>query len=139
MGEAPNPSPRALRIRVQLLVGDAIVLGPGKVAVLREIDRVGSISAAARGLGMSYRRCWMLVETMNRAFREPLVATTVGARAGAQLTELGREMARLYTSLVVGLEQGEPGAIVARIENALEPRPPSSVEPSPTRSDRNAG
>jgi molybdate transport system regulatory protein len=75
---------------------DEIALGPGKADLLDAIDRVGSISGAARELGMSYRRAWLLVETMNHCFRRPLVATSSCRRSGAALTAEGKDVLALY-------------------------------------------
>lgn len=75
---------------------DEIALGPGKADLLAAIDRVGSISGAARELGMSYRRAWLLVETMNQCFRRPLVSTSSFRRRGAALTDVGKEVLALY-------------------------------------------
>lgn len=74
----------------------AIALGPGKADLLEAIAASGSISAAARSLGMSYRRAWVLVATMNGCFVRPLVATTSRRRAGAALTPGGRAVLDLY-------------------------------------------
>ncbi|BAI70922.1 molybdenum-binding transcriptional regulator [Azospirillum sp. B510] len=73
-------------------------IGPGKIALLEAIDRTGSISAAARSLDMTFRRAWFLVETMNTAFREPVIRTSVGGRegGGAGLTALGQEVVARY-------------------------------------------
>ena len=73
-----------------------IALGPGKVDLLEAIDRTGAISSAARSMGMSYRRAWLLVETMNRCFTQPLVATSRWRGRGARLTPEGRRVLRLY-------------------------------------------
>ena len=62
-------------IRIRVMAGDTIAFGPGKAALLQAIARSGSISGAAREMGMSYRRAWLLVEQMNRCFRTPLVLT----------------------------------------------------------------
>ena len=74
----------------------AIALGPGKADLLAAIAASGSISAAARDLGMSYRRAWVLVATMNACFARPLVATTSRRSAGAALTPDGRAVLALY-------------------------------------------
>lgn len=86
---------------MRILLGGASSLGPGKAALLEGIEQHGSISAAARAMGMSYRRAWLLVEAMNTAFTRPLVATaTGGARGGgAELTPLGREVLRRYRAM----------------------------------------
>ena len=79
------------------ITGSATVaLGPGKADLLEAIDESGSISAAAKALGMSYRRAWVLVATMNAAFRERLVETSPRRRAGAKLSPSGRKVLRLY-------------------------------------------
>ena len=81
-------------IRIRIPFGDDYAIGPGKADLLEAIDRTGSISAAARALKMSYRRAWLLVDTMNRCFKQALVETaTGGARGGgAHVTELGRDV-----------------------------------------------
>jgi len=87
------------RPRWRLTRGGEIALGPGKVDLLEGIDRSGSITAAARALGMSYRRAWLLVETMNRCFVSPLVVTTRWRGRGASLSGLGREVLTLYRAM----------------------------------------
>lgn len=84
--------------QIRLLIGSDTALGPGKVALLEAIDRTGSISAAARAQGMSYRRAWMLADSINAAFSGPLVETATGGRGGggAVLTDLGRDVLRRY-------------------------------------------
>ena len=96
---AGDASRNRLSIRVDLASGARI--GPGKVAVLEEIDRSGSISAAGRALGMSYRRTWDLVEDLNRSLGGPVVATSAGGSGGggAVLTEVGRAVVDLYRSI----------------------------------------
>src|SRR2546428_11542737 len=87
------------RPRWRLTRGKEIALGPGKAGLLGAIVRSGSISAAARALGMSYRRAWLLVETMNRCFASPLVVTTRWRGRGASLSDLGREVLALYREM----------------------------------------
>jgi len=85
-----------LTIRIDLASGARI--GPGKIALLEAIRSTGSISAAARTLGMSYRRAWLLVEEVNRTLREPAVTTeSGGARGGgAVVTAVGEQVVDLY-------------------------------------------
>lgn len=87
--------------RVRLLFGEATALGPGRAVLLEAIADTGSISAAARQMGMSYRRAWNLVDAMNKEFRTPVVETSAGGRrgGGAVVTELGREVVRRYRSI----------------------------------------
>jgi molybdate transport system regulatory protein len=84
------------RPRWRIAQGEEIALGPGKVDLLEAIERAGSISAAAVALGMSYRRAWVLVATMNECFLRPLVATSAHRARGAALTADGRQVLRLY-------------------------------------------
>lgn len=74
------------------------MIGPGKVELLERIGRCGSIAAAGREMGMSYKRAWELVGTLNAMFQAPLVDSTRGGPGGggAVLTDTGQEVLRLY-------------------------------------------
>jgi molybdate transport system regulatory protein len=87
------------RIRVQL--GAAFAIGPGKADLLQAIVETGSISAAARQMDMSYRRAWLLIDTMNRCFREPVVDTATGGKGGggAQITPFGKTVLNSYRTM----------------------------------------
>jgi molybdate transport system regulatory protein len=93
-----NPS---LKIIVRLYCGKEIAMGPGKADLLDAIARYGSISAAGRAMGMSYRRAWLLVDTMNRCWAEPLVAATPGSgqSGGARLTAMGTQVLAQFRKL----------------------------------------
>ena len=80
--------------KLRVMFGPEIAMGPGKADLLEAIAATGSISAAAKRLGMSYRRAWLLVDTMNRCFREPLVASATGGSGGggARVTEFGERV-----------------------------------------------
>lgn len=82
------------RVRVRLLADSLVAMGPGKADLLEAIDSTGSISAAAREMGMSYRRAWLLVDTMNTCFSDPLVTTAKGGTegGGASLTPVGKKV-----------------------------------------------
>ena len=86
------------KLRLRVLFGPEIALGPGKAALLEAIQETGSISAAARRMNMSYRRAWLLVDTMNRSFREPIVEAATGGKGGggAQVTEFGHRVLTKY-------------------------------------------
>lgn len=83
--------------------GEEIALGPGKAELLEAIAASGSISAAAKTLGMSYRRAWLLVDTMNRCFDEALVAAAPGGSGGggASLTTFGERVLARYRAMEV--------------------------------------
>ena len=70
------------QLRLRILFGQEIAMGPGKLNLLRAISTRGSISGAARQMNMSYRRAWLLVDTMNRCFRSPVVAASPGGKGG---------------------------------------------------------
>src|SRR5690349_22136343 len=76
-------------------------VGPGKIALLENIDRTGSLSEAARQLKMSYRRAWLLLEDLNTSFQQPVARMSVGGRGGggASLTAFGTELVNAYRSL----------------------------------------
>ena len=92
---------RPLRPRLRILLGAAIAIGPGKADLLDAIDRAGSISAAARELGMSYRRAWQLADVMNRSFRQRVIEAGSGGRqgGGARLSPFGREVLARYRAM----------------------------------------
>jgi molybdate transport system regulatory protein len=87
------------RPRWRVTRGKEIALGPGKAELLEAIGRTGSISAAGRSLGMSYRRAWLLVATMNRCFATPLVITSSWRSKGASLSREGRRVLAIYRKL----------------------------------------
>lgn len=89
------------RIRLQLMtVSDEGAIGPGKAALLEAIRVHGSISAAGEALSISYRRCWRLVDEMNRYWAVPLVETRRGgSNQGASLTSTGAAVLADYRAL----------------------------------------
>lgn len=95
-----------LQIRTRLMRDDDIAMGPGKADLLQAIADTGSISAAAKHMGMSYRRAWLLVDTMNRCFRSPLVASSAGGThgGGATVTDKGKEVLQHYRQLQTALD-----------------------------------
>ena len=89
------------RLSFRLILGDDIALGPGKVQLLEAIRTTGSIAAAGRELGMSYKRAWHLVDTMNRCFASPLVEASKGGAhgGGARITPLAEDVIAIYRRL----------------------------------------
>ncbi len=90
-----------IQFRLRIKNGADIAVGPGKIALLEAIAEIGSITAAARALGMSYRRAWLLIDTMNRCFKARVVETEAGGNrgGGTQLTAVGAEVVRRYRSI----------------------------------------
>ena len=89
-------------LRLRLNFGPRRIVGPGRVELLEQIERTGSLAAAGRAMRMSYKRAWTLVEELNATFDTPLVALARGGRAhgGAVLTPLGREVVERYRRIV---------------------------------------
>ncbi len=90
-----------LKLKIMLFCGEYTAMGPGKAELLEALDREGSISGAGRAMGMSYRRAWTLVDTMNRCWTEPVVQTSIGggAKGGARLTPFGVRLLGAYREL----------------------------------------
>jgi molybdate transport system regulatory protein len=89
----------AIRLRIDL--GPSTSVGPGKIALLERIDATGSLSQAARELGISYRRAWLLLDDLNHAFVEPATITNVGGSGGggAQLTRFGKALIAAFRDI----------------------------------------
>lgn len=96
-----------LKLQLRMLCGEEIAMGPGKADLLEAIASAGSISAASRHMGMSYRRAWLLVEVMNRCFNEPLVTSSTGGTngGGASLTAMGEKVLLIYRTMAADAEQ----------------------------------
>ena len=86
------------RLRVSIVFESGARIGPGKAKLLESIRDTGSISAAAREMGMSYKRAWLLLDSMNRAFTEAVVTAAPGGSGGggATLTPFGVEVLQRY-------------------------------------------
>lgn len=97
----------SLEIKPRLVVKGERAIGPGKADLLEAIARTGSISAAAKAMGMSYSRAWTLVDTMNRVFKQPLVAAATGGSrgGGARVTETGADVLARYRALQAALDK----------------------------------
>ena len=123
-----------LKLKAQLFCDGETALGPGKADLLDAIAATGSISAAGRALGMSYRRTWLLVDTMNRCWAGRLVETTLGGGAtrGARLSELGCAVLAHYRALearIADAAQDELAALAALLRD----------HPLPSATDRAGG
>jgi molybdate transport system regulatory protein len=109
-------------------------IGPGKVKLLEVIEALGSISAAGRRMGMSYRRAWLLVDSLNRCFREPLVSSHAGGThgGGARLTANGVAVIRHYRA-VEAAAYAAGAAHLEALTKALADLPPAEA---PGREDQ---
>jgi molybdate transport system regulatory protein len=86
------------RLKVSIILSSGARVGPGKAKLLESIRETGSISAAARDMGMSYKRAWLLIDSINQAFEIPVVTAAIGGfhGGGARLTEFGRDLLERY-------------------------------------------
>jgi molybdate transport system regulatory protein len=86
------------RLRVSIVFESGARIGPGKAKLLESIRDTGSISAAARDMGMSYKRAWLLLDSINQAFTEPVVTAAPGGAGGggATLTPFGADVLARY-------------------------------------------
>lgn len=94
------------QLQIRIVLTSPVNLGPGKIRLLRAIGDSGSISGAARQLKISYRRAWLMVDNLNRAFPSVLVDAAVGGQrgGGAHLTVLGEDVLRRYEALTACAE-----------------------------------
>lgn len=109
-----------VQFRLRVYRDEGVAIGPGKVALLEAVARMGSISAAARELGMSYRRAWMLIDETNRALRSPAVNTATGGvrGGGAALTQVGEEVIKRYRA-IESTAEGAAAADIAALTRML--------------------
>ena len=88
-------------LTLRILGAGSPAMGPGKAELIERIADTGSISAAARAMGMSYRRAWQLVGALNASYKEPVVTTAIGGQkgGGARVTPYGRRLAVLFRAM----------------------------------------
>lgn len=94
-------------VRPRIYINDDISLGPGKIDLLRAIDGFHSLSAAAKDLGIPYKRAWLLIDTLNKGIGKPVVITTTGGNKGGStvLTLLGQELLSWYDKAEANLNE----------------------------------
>src|SRR5215472_8626807 len=112
-------------VRFRVDFGRDAPVGPGKIALLEEIERGGSLSQAARALNMSYRRAWQLLESLNGSFAQPVATTAKGGRGGggAVVTPFGRQLMRAYRRLDAEIQRRAARAFRPLLREA--PRAPA--------------
>jgi molybdate transport system regulatory protein len=109
----PAPLPRSqIQVRLKLKIGEDSI-GPGKAALLKKIREHGSISAAARDMGINYRRAWFLLETVNSALGQPVVKTEKGGKdgGGARLTAAGEAVLEAFEACRQEADTGTRGLL----------------------------
>jgi molybdate transport system regulatory protein len=107
-------------------------IGPGKIALLEQIATFGSIAAAGRSMGMSYRRAWELVEELNAIFGKPVVERQIGGRhgGGAKLTVLGLALVSRFRAIErAAAEAAQAHLSALQVEVVQTPREPTKALP----------
>lgn len=124
----------AAELRLRVDFGAFGAIGPGKIRLLELIGEHGSISTAGRTMKMSYRRAWLLVESLNLAFREPVVSTQRGGSdgGGATLTAFGRDLIARYRAIETEAATAVEKNLRA-LGSALAKKPPAALVVPPKR------
>ncbi|MBJ7417717.1 MAG: LysR family transcriptional regulator [Niveispirillum sp.] len=117
------------RLTLRLDFANGSQIGPGKIRLLEAIADTGSIAAAGRSMGMSYRRAWLLVDQINRAFTQPAVTGQTGGSGGGgtALTDWGRELVALYRQVETESRTANTASL-ARMEAMLDPNAKAAGE-----------
>jgi molybdate transport system regulatory protein len=121
-----SKSAELIEAGLTLVLESGARIGPGKAALLESVRATGSISAAARSTGMDYKRAWLLIDSLNRAFLTPVVERTTGGSGGggAVLTAFGQELLTRYRRL-----ENEASKIALSDLEAIEQRASPDVGP----------
>ncbi|MEZ4795679.1 MAG: LysR family transcriptional regulator [Flavobacteriaceae bacterium] len=90
-----------IKSRIWIEADGSILLGEGRVQLLKAIDEEGSLSKAAKSLGMSYKKAWSLIDAVNSRAKKPVIITSVGGKGGggAQLTTYGKTMVNAFENI----------------------------------------
>ncbi len=90
-----------VKSRIWIEVDDNILLGEGRVALLKAIEETGSLSKAAKSLKMSYKKAWSLIDALNSRAQKPVVTTSIGGKGGggAKLTDYGKNLATAFDTI----------------------------------------
>jgi molybdate transport system regulatory protein len=120
-----NDNPSLIRPRIYL--GPELMVGPGKIALLKGVRETASISAAARQLGMNYKRAWYLLDTLNQGFHQPVVEAVQGGRGGGgtRLTALGETLIASYEAIEAACTTAAAPHVEALVALTTLPSPPS--------------
>jgi molybdate transport system regulatory protein len=129
-------------VRLRIDIGAGCSIGPGKIALLEQIERSGSLSKAARILNMSYRRAWLLLEDLNRTLGQPVTTASVGGAGGggARITPFGQHVIATFRAI----ENAATGAAAQQLDWLLQsgvaaapgPAPAATEDPDPKKRGR---
>jgi molybdate transport system regulatory protein len=121
-----TPKPHLIRPRIYLNAD--LIVGPGKIDLLKAVRDTGSISAAARTLGMNYKRAWYLLDTLNKGFHQPVIEAAKGGRGGggARLTPLGERLIASYSAIEAACADAAEPDLAALFDLTKPLSPPAS-------------
>jgi molybdate transport system regulatory protein len=90
-----------IKSRIWIEFEDHVLLGEGRVKLLKAIDETGSLSQAAKSLNISYKKAWDLIDSANKSAKEPLIITNTGGKGGggAKLTEHGKSLISAFETI----------------------------------------
>ena len=96
-----SPTKPSVSFRMRITAGDTIAIGPGKIRLLEAIEETGSLTAAAKSIGMSYRRAWLLLDALNSSLTNPAVESVKGGEhgGGSELTAVGKVLIQRYRQI----------------------------------------
>ena len=120
-----SDAPPTVAVRLRIDLGPDCAIGPGKIALLEEVERSGSLSKAARTLKMSYRRAWLLLEDLNRTLGQPVTTASVGGAGGggARITPFGQHLVAAFREI----ERASLAVATSKLDWLLQ----SGVAPTP--------
>jgi len=126
------------RIRIHIHFEGNHSLGRGKAQLLEAVAESGSISAAARSMGMAYRHAWELIDDLNQCFGQPVLTTAAGGRSGggANLTPLGKELVRRFRAMERATSRAIAKDLAALDRKRSSPQPSPTAEARPKRARR---
>ena len=121
--------PQPYLIRPRIYLSPDLIVGSGKIELLKAVRDTGSISAAARSIGMSYKRAWYLLDTLNKGFHQPVFEASPGGRGGGgtRLTALGETLIASYTAIAAACAAAADAQLAAL--SALTKLPSQSAHP----------
>ena len=100
-------------LKLTIILDSGARFGPGKAALLESVRDTGSIAAAARAMGMDYKRAWTLLDSLDRAYEAPLILRSAGGThgGGAALTPFGAELLARFRRLEAEAVASDPGLV----------------------------
>jgi len=117
---------QAAHVAIEINFPNGGSFGPEDLMLIDAIRTVRSIIGASRTLGLSYRKCWLTADALNRTFESPVIATFPGRRGGgAEITPFGERLVALYRSIerhAASSAKKSLEELTASLDRAFEPK-----------------